>query len=144
MPIFYFAYGSNLNPYKMRQRCPDAKKITTGRLDGYELCCAHQSSVYGGGVFTIQPEDSNYVEGVLYEFEQEDLEAMDRFEGVPYYYERYLLRVETKDKKKLKCWVYIAPSNTTGRIDSEYLETCIAGADYHSIELRFTKDHEKN
>jgi len=31
----YFAYGSNLCRDQMRQRCPDAQVIQTGRLDGY-------------------------------------------------------------------------------------------------------------
>ena len=139
MAIYYFAYGSNLNPYKMNQRCPNARKLTVAVLEGYQLCCAHQSSIYGGGVFTIEPIDNDFVEGVLYEFDQEDLEAMDRFEGVPFYYERYLLKVKTKDNKKLKCWVYIALVNPNGKIDQEYLEVCRAGADFHKIDLRFPK-----
>ena len=34
---YYLAYGSNLNKAQMQKRCPGAKPIGKGLLEGYEL-----------------------------------------------------------------------------------------------------------
>ena len=37
MKKYYLAYGSNLNLSQMRRRCPNAKKVGSFLLRGYEL-----------------------------------------------------------------------------------------------------------
>ena len=37
MAKLYVAYGSNLNKEQMRYRCPTAKFVGTGIIEGYEL-----------------------------------------------------------------------------------------------------------
>ena len=32
--MYYFAYGSNLDPLQMRLLCPEAKFVSTAKLDG--------------------------------------------------------------------------------------------------------------
>ena len=36
-PIYYFAYGSNMDMEQMRRRCPDAKRIDTAVLHGWKF-----------------------------------------------------------------------------------------------------------
>ena len=36
--MLYYAYGADLDPSQMRQRCPQARYVNKARLDGYALC----------------------------------------------------------------------------------------------------------
>lgn len=71
MAKLYVAYGSNLNREQMRYRCPTAKFVGTGIIEGYELqfkgalhgACATIAPKEGAavpvGIWTIQKPDEN-------------------------------------------------------------------------------------
>ena len=50
----YIAYGSNLNLPQMEYRCPTAKVVGAGEVQGYELLFRGGSR---GAVATIEPLD---------------------------------------------------------------------------------------
>lgn len=41
--LHYFAYGSNLHPYRLIQRVPNARLVATTRLDGYGVSFSKRS-----------------------------------------------------------------------------------------------------
>jgi len=82
--VQYFAYGSNMSPEILCQRCPSARSLGSGRLHGYALAFAGASRRWKGGVATIVPCSGGHVDGVIYEITMVDLDALDHVEGADY------------------------------------------------------------
>ena len=84
---FYFAYGSNLSPFQMSQRCTSSPSssipIAIGRLDKYEwfICQRGYANVKDLTSSKAEAADSA-VWGVLYNLTQEDEDILDGYEGV--------------------------------------------------------------
>lgn len=79
----YFAYGSNLNPQQMQDRCDTTiEDRGAARLDGYRLVFAGTSKNWReGGVATIVPNPGRSVAGRIYALADEALARLDDFEG---------------------------------------------------------------
>ena len=92
MPI-YFAFGSNLYPPQMAERCPGSRVLQPGVLKGYRLAFSGYSTRWEGGVATIVAEPFREVQGLLYDLTEEDQRNLDRFEGFPTVYDRLQVSV---------------------------------------------------
>ncbi len=79
--ILYFAYGSNLDPAQMRQRCPSARFFAIARLDDHRLAFSRKSITRGCGVADVIPSVGDVVWGVVFQIAQGDLTELDRNEG---------------------------------------------------------------
>jgi len=79
--MLYFAYGSNMDPAQMRQRCPGSRALGIGVLRDYGLCFPRQSHKRGCGVASIEPAEGKETWGVVYRMTAADLASLDRFEG---------------------------------------------------------------
>lgn len=86
--VLVFAYGSNLDPVRMRRRCPGAIECDVVRVPGRRLGFAGLSGMWGGAVATLVPHSAAEVEGVLWSLTARDLDRLDKFEGVPTAYVR--------------------------------------------------------
>jgi hypothetical protein len=51
--MLYFAYGSNMDPDQMMERCPDAKLNGLGYLPDHILCFPRRSKNRGCGVSSV-------------------------------------------------------------------------------------------
>ena len=88
--MLYFAYGMNTNRSEMAQRCPGALSLGHARLvDRIFRFATHADVVKCRG---------SYVDGVLWTIDDFHLNALDRLEGYPYYYNRRSLRVAHNDR----------------------------------------------
>jgi gamma-glutamylcyclotransferase (GGCT)/AIG2-like uncharacterized protein YtfP len=83
---FYFAYGSNLDVTQMLQRCPSAKFIGKAVLNNHRLEIRKHMD--------IDQVQGEQVEGIVYSMTKQDIAVLDRYEGVPYSYNK--LRVTVK------------------------------------------------
>lgn len=109
MSKYYFAYGSNMNPDRMKARGLEFSGVYSGVLRGYALAfnkraadAPHRS--YANVIYS--PE--THVEGVIYELaDTDEIVKMDPFEGTPRLYSRELYGIET-EIGLLHAWVYIA------------------------------------
>jgi len=97
--IPYFAYGSNLSKRDMARRAPDAVEGGTARLPGWKLTFR--------GVADVVPAEGRAVEGAIWWISAKDMLELDRYEGVPSFYERRYLEVEKADGSKQKALVYV-------------------------------------
>ena len=68
-PILYFAYGSNMNPIRMAQRCPGAITLGVGVLRNYRLA----ERLYAD----IDFQEGAEVHGVLYLISEWNLRSLD-------------------------------------------------------------------
>jgi len=73
----YFAYGANMDPVHMAERCPQAIRLGPARLQGRAFKIAAKG--YGDA----QPAAGSELLGVLWELSPSDEAALDAFEGVP-------------------------------------------------------------
>ena len=62
-----FAYGSNLDPWQFRRRCPGAQVVGRARLPDHRLAFTRYSRNRRGGVADIVPEPHATVLGVVYD-----------------------------------------------------------------------------
>ena len=70
--MLYFAYGSNLNHYKIKNRCSGDKYVKKYILKGYKLCFSHKTnrSVYGHA--NIIKNKKSEVQGALWNITKDD------------------------------------------------------------------------
>ena len=80
---YYIAYGSNLNVYQMRYRCPNARIIGTAVVPDYELLFKGSKT---GSYLTIEPKEGSNGPVAVWETTAEDEAALDRYEGYPVFY----------------------------------------------------------
>jgi gamma-glutamylcyclotransferase (GGCT)/AIG2-like uncharacterized protein YtfP len=88
-----FAYGSNMDARQTAERCPGARRVGAATLPRHRLTFGGWSDSWGGAVATVARARGAQVPGVVYEVPYPDLLALDRFEGVPFQYDRRWARV---------------------------------------------------
>ena len=131
---YYIAYGSNLNVYQMRYRCPNARIIGTAVMPNYELLFKGSKT---GSYLTIEPKEGSIVPVAVWETTAEDEFALDRYEGYPtFYYKKELVLpikgIKTGKVRNRKVYVYIMHEERPIGIPSKsYVRTCIEG--YHNF-----------
>lgn len=135
-PIWYFAYGSNMNPARVSQRGMPFDAVLGAVLDGVRLTFDKQSrSDPGSGHANLTFDADARVEGVLYRLPRtQDIELMDPFERVPVNYRRDVVTVSA-DGRRLDAWTYFAnPSVIRPNLRPEraYLTHLLAGRPYLS------------
>jgi len=99
----YAAYGSNLNLKQMAGRCPGAKVLGISAMDDWRL-------LFRGGrecaMATVEPFPGGSVPVLIWEITEADEEALDRYEGWPFFYRKELVEVML-DGKPVTAMVYI-------------------------------------
>ncbi|MFT6592552.1 MAG: hypothetical protein ACJAU3_000610, partial [Zhongshania sp.] len=88
MTSCYFAYGSNMNPARMRARGLNFVRAESAVLPGFRLVFNKQSHCKPSVAYAnVRPASKCRVEGVLYTLANAaDLDLMDHFEGTPVRY----------------------------------------------------------
>ena len=79
---YYFAYGSNMNPQQMAERCSAARVVCAACLPGYRLAFYGRNRVWDGGQETVVQEARQQVWGVLYELSFGDAASLDVWSSV--------------------------------------------------------------
>ncbi|MDR3642542.1 MAG: gamma-glutamylcyclotransferase [Candidatus Doudnabacteria bacterium] len=123
--MYYFAYGSNLNLEHMRRLCGwNFTVIGPAFLKNYELGPDIR------GYANVRPSQDKQVYGVLYDINQQSLDALDDFEGYPEVFMRPELEVTDENGKTYRAWAYIEPAHQFGGnfIKEDYLRRVIIGA----------------
>lgn len=105
----YFAYGSNMNPDRVRARGIVFHRVLGARLQGYSLVFNKTSGRHAGvGHANLVIDHSAVVEGVLYWLDGADeITKMDPFEVTPINYSRDIVEVDTQQGPRLS-WTYFA------------------------------------
>ena len=138
----YAAYGSNMDPEQMLERCPHSPAAGTGWLNGWRLTFGGEEHGWDGALPMVVPDAKGQVFVALYDISSPDLATLDYWEGADQgLYRRIKLRVSTLDADVL-AWVYILdgyegglPSARTIGLISDAAEA--AGApDEYVAELR--------
>ena len=135
---YYFAYGSNLNPYRMKERKVIFTKRELAILPEYEFLLNKLKSD-GTAAANIRPCEGKTVYGALYTCAPCVFEKLDVFEGVSTgHYSREKVKVKVRDDVT-KCDVtrevvtYIATGascdDSLRVVTRDYLEHVLCGRD---------------
>ncbi len=135
---YYFAYGSNMNPARMRSRGLDFSEVNPGRIDGLALRfnkISRHNRNWACANLVFAPGE--HVEGVLYRLASDcEILKLDPYEGTPRYYSRDRFPVATLSGYHA-AWTYIA---NPGVIDNNilplrwYLHQLLEGAEFLSSD----------
>jgi gamma-glutamylcyclotransferase (GGCT)/AIG2-like uncharacterized protein YtfP len=135
--VDYFAYGSNMDVERLRDRCPSAVVRGTGSLAGYRLVFNICSSGWNCGAANVVPDPSSVVWGVVASVSDEDLRVLDRFEGHPDHYQRVSLPVMIGSAVS-PMWTYVAPAEHAVVLPSAaYMAVLIAAAIRHQCPAQY-------
>lgn len=115
--MLYFAYGSNMNPARMRRRGVPFSSRRPARLPGYRLVFNKVASTQppGVGYANVVPDSLSQVEGALYAVEAQSLSALDACEGYPRHYRRASGPVILADGSQPHALFYVAAPHRTRR-----------------------------
>ncbi len=134
----YFAYGSNMNPERMRERGIDFSERVRAILEGWRLEFNKVASRNPEeGYANIVKDDKEIVEGILYTVFDSDIKKLDRYEGYPCHYNRITVIVKLNDGKEREAITYVANSEKVRdglKPSREYLNHLLERCDLLSQE----------
>jgi gamma-glutamylcyclotransferase (GGCT)/AIG2-like uncharacterized protein YtfP len=126
----YAAYGSNLDPARMRAYCPQSPMVGTGWLEGWRLTFAGEGELgWEGAVTTVVEAPGERVFVALYDVHPWDAQQLDEVEGVNSgTYRKLTVRVATLEGD-VTAWVYVFAGYEGGLPTSWYLSEIVAAAE---------------
>jgi hypothetical protein len=143
--LLYFAYGSNLDPEQMKERCPGCQVVGLASLSDYRIAFPRFSNRWGGGSASIQLAHGEVMYGALYDLTEDDLAKLDTFEGFvgagdqhnAHDREHVTLELTRPDDgsipRKVRAWTYIARPAHPAPPSARYLDRILAGAKHHRL-----------
>ena len=135
----YAAYGTNLDPARMCERCPHSILHSTGWLTGWRLTFGGEEHGWDGALSTIVQDPFEQVFVAVFDVTPEDERALDGWEAVDSgLYRKTKVRVSTMTGE-LVVWTYVLDAYEGGLPSASYLgvladaaEAAGAPADYVS------------
>ena len=120
MPL-YAAYGSNLDPARMGERCPHSPLRGVGWLTGWRLTFGGEDLGWDGALATLVEDPLHQVFVALYDVTAEDESRLDEWEGGSLLlYRKVRVRVDTLEGDRL-VWVYVLDAYEGGLPSASYL-----------------------
>ena len=117
----YAAYGSNMNPAQMAERCPHSPLRGTGWLQGWRLTFGGEDIGWEGALGTVVEDADHRVFVALYEMSETDEHELDQWDGASLdYYRKATVRVSTGDGDVL-AWLYVLNAYEGGLPGARYL-----------------------
>ncbi|MGH3743582.1 MAG: gamma-glutamylcyclotransferase [Mycobacteriales bacterium] len=106
MPI-YAAYGSNMDPAVMQERCPHSPVRGTAWLPGWRLTFGAEDFGWEGALPTLVEDPLSTVFVLLYDVPDHDAEALDGWEGADIgLYTKLRVRVSSLEGDEV-VWTYV-------------------------------------
>jgi cation transport regulator ChaC len=133
--LWYFAYGSNLDPQTFvgrRRMRPLATRAAV--LPGWRLVFDLPVGRGERGVANLLAAADERAVGVAYQITVDQARHLDRSEGVPRAYRREAVEVAALDGELLAAFTYVSPHRHRGRKPSRrYLGLLLRGARHHGL-----------
>jgi gamma-glutamylcyclotransferase (GGCT)/AIG2-like uncharacterized protein YtfP len=134
---YYFAYGSNINPKQIRDRCPEAKFVSKASLSGYRFI------INLLGVASIVEDINSSVYGVVWKLSERDEQKLDEFEGVKFNtYIKFEKKIFITESNEINVFIYRASVELSGSPRPGYLERIIQSATDHEFLDEYLKELE--
>lgn len=105
--MLYAAYGTNLDPLRMAERCPHSPLRTTGWLTGWRLTFGGEDHGWDGALTTIVQDPFEQVFVAVYDVTPEDESALDGWDSADTgLYRKTKVRVSTLTGEQV-VWTYV-------------------------------------
>ncbi len=122
MPMYYFAYASNMCRKLMEEHCPGSRAVAVATLPNYKLVFTGFSRLRKGAEATIRASKGDKVIGAVYEISEAGLRKLDKWEEYPVNYRHLDVRVFTDGGDLYDAVTYIkARQEEEGKPSSAYL-----------------------
>lgn len=103
--MLYAAYGSNLDPKQMADRCPHSPLRGTGWISAWRLTFGGEG--WDGALPTLAEDADDHVFVAVYDVTPSDEDSLDEWESADTgLYRKIRLRVSTLDGEQT-AWVYV-------------------------------------
>ena len=140
----YAAYGSNMDPSQMLQRCPSSPVAGTGWLSGWRLTFGGEHLGWEGALATVVPETEGDspagVFVVLYDIAATDERTLDSWEGADLgLYTKLRLPVHTLDRDVL-AWLYALDAFEGGVPSARYLGVIADAAEAADAPVEYVRE----
>jgi cation transport regulator ChaC len=131
--MFYFAYGSNMDPVQMAERCPGAVALGAAHLPDWRLTFTRDSPGWGGGVGHIERAAGDEVWGVLWDVTSAHLSALDEYEGVAVGMYARSVVVVAHAGSDVEAVVYLADPRGYKPPSKKYIAALVRGVEAHGV-----------
>ncbi|MFN3233463.1 MAG: gamma-glutamylcyclotransferase family protein [Alphaproteobacteria bacterium] len=132
--LLYFAYGRNMHPEIMGERCPDAA------FAGLAVLNTHRIMINGRGVSTVIADPGHSVHGVLWHLTQRCESTLDMIEGVAKgHYAREKAHPIPEAGSASPALIYLAHDTTPGSPRPGYLESLEEAAYTHRFPVHYRR-----
>lgn len=131
----YFAYGSNLNHYQMKNlRCAGSKYLKSVVLKNYSLSFCHPNSKNAYGYANVTKKKGSNVPGAIWEITKDHEKILDNYEDFPKSYRKEYFYVNGK-----KVMFYIMGTCSYKKPSKRYLNIIIEGYKNCNLDLNYLK-----
>lgn len=140
--LWYFAYGSNLDPDTfLGRRRMQPLDTRVALLENFELRFDLPVGPAERGVANVSPREGDEVWGVLYLLTHPETERLDRTEGVSRdAYRRLAVQARANDGALISAFTYHSARGRAGRKpSSRYLGLLLAGARHHGLPAHYVE-----
>ena len=139
--VWYFAYGSNVNPEQMKERIGEFKEAVKATLIGFKLVFRGYSPRWNGAPADIEPSRESVVYGVLYRISEDQLKELDSYEGFPNFYKHEMVEVLTEAGRKIQAVTYVRTrKEPCSKPSKRYVETIIRGLRAHGYSEKIIQE----
>ncbi len=144
--MLYFAYGSNLNWERMKERCPSASFYCRASLSNYRIDFTRKSSSLECGVADIVKDNNFKIYGVVYRIDEIDLGKLDKREGhIPqrdknaYRRREIMVLKEDNNEEPITVFTYEVEKKEFGKYkpNNDYKNLIIDGAKHWDFPERY-------
>ena len=130
--MLYAAYGSNMDPARMAERCPHSPLRGTGWLLGWRLTFGGEDLGWDGAIGTVVEDRTGIPPGqvfvALYEVTDDDVASLDAWEGLEIgLYRKLRVRVATLDGDQM-AWLYVLDGYEGGLPSARQLSVLVEAA----------------
>ena len=105
--VLYAAYGSNLDPAQMAERCPHSPLRWTGWIPGWRLTFGGEEYGWDGSLATVVEDPFEQVFVAIFDVTDEDVAELDSWESVATgLYLKTRVRIDTMLGETV-AWTYV-------------------------------------
>jgi len=126
--MYYFAYASNMNHARMKERCPGGHFLKPVVLKGHRFVYDGFSVARQGATANIVKSELDSVRGALFEITEKDRQSLDVHEGYPKEYDRKVVEVKDAEGNAYAEMTYFRPARALSKPHPDYEKLILAGA----------------
>ncbi|MCD6591595.1 MAG: gamma-glutamylcyclotransferase [Thaumarchaeota archaeon] len=133
--LWYFSYGWSLDKSLLKKCIGSWLDARRAVLKGFRLVFNVYSPSWRGGIANLEEDEASEIYGVAYRITSEQLEKLDRFEGVPSRAARRSVLIAVEGIGELKAITHVAVNPRGGRVhpSREYLSAMYRGVKQHGL-----------